>query len=63
MDGTKEWNLMYLMGNSALGAKAFAKNPMQRSEALSESQKIADNGWHVWVEHKVSGERIFDSKK
>jgi hypothetical protein len=38
-----------------------AAGAIKRSEALAGAAKIAANGWRVWVEHAVSGERIFES--
>lgn len=34
---------------------------IKRSEALAGAAKVAANGWRVWVEHAVTGERIFES--
>ena len=59
----KVWNLMYVAGNPGMRSKVTsnASNPMKRSEALSAAEKVAANGWRVWVEHSVNGTRIFES--
>jgi hypothetical protein len=38
-----------------------AAGPGRRSEVLTAAAKVAANGRRVWVEHAVSGERIFES--
>ncbi len=38
-----------------------AAGAMKRGDALAGDEKVAANGWRVWVEHAVSGERIFES--
>lgn len=60
----KNWNLMYVAGNPEMFSKVIsnASNPLRRSEALENAGKIAANGWRVWVEHKDSGKRIFESE-
>ena len=57
----KVWNLVYQVGNTARIA-SDADNPQRRASALEGANKIAANGWHVWVEHHVTKKRIFDSK-
>lgn len=60
----KNWNLMYVAGNPDIRTKVIsnASNPIKRSEALAGAEKIAANGWRVWVEHKDTGKRIFESE-
>jgi len=38
-----------------------AAGAIRRGEALAGPEKVAANGWRVWVEHAVTGERIFES--
>jgi hypothetical protein len=59
----KIWNLMYVAGNPGIRSKvsANASNPMKRAEALAAAERVAANGWRVWVEHSVNGTRIFES--
>lgn len=54
---------MYIAGNPKMFSKvrSDASNPLRRSEALAGAKKIAENGWRVWVEHKDSAERIYES--
>ncbi len=58
---TKVWNVRYLLGKTEqqLGD---AGNPHNRRSALEIAQKIAGNGWCVWVEHERSGMRIYESQ-
>ncbi|MEJ6003883.1 hypothetical protein [Paucibacter soli] len=60
----KVWNLMYVVGNPSMFSRvtANADNPMLRAEALAAGEKIAANGWRVWVEHHARPERIFESQ-
>jgi hypothetical protein len=60
----KVWNLKYVAGSPAMnsGATANADNPMSRTDALAAAEKVAGNGWRVWVEHHARQERIFESK-
>lgn len=55
---------MYVVGNPAMFSRvtACADNPMPRAEALATVQKVANNGWRVWVEHQAKPERIFESQ-
>ena len=57
------WNLFYVVGNPAMFSRVTdcSDNPMSRKEALEAAQRLADNGWRVWVEHKISQKRIFES--
>ncbi|KZX73949.1 hypothetical protein A3715_15580 [Oleiphilus sp. HI0009] len=57
------WNLMYVAGNPKMFRKvrSDANNPLKRSVALASAKKMAENNWRVWVEHKDSGERIYES--
>ena len=38
-----------------------AAGAIKRGEALAGAEIVAANGWRVWVEHAVTGERIFES--
>ncbi len=57
------WNLMYVVGNPDTMSMVTtdAESPMKRSLALDAAKRLATNSWRVWVEHKDSGERIFES--
>lgn len=61
----KIWNLMYVVGNPRMFDRvtANADNPCSRAEALEGANTVANNGgnWRTWVEHKDTGERIFES--
>ncbi|WP_087864234.1 hypothetical protein [Comamonas thiooxydans] len=61
----KIWNLMYVVGNPSMfkNVTANAGNPMSRADALASAATVSDNGggWRVWVEHRETGERIFES--
>lgn len=59
----KNWIIKYVAGNPAMFTRVTwnAAGAIKRSEALAGAAKIAANGWRVWVEHAVSGERIFES--
>lgn len=63
MASNKVWNLMYTAGDPALWLKetAYVGNPLSRREAIKGGSIVAKNGWRVWVEHKDTGERIFQS--
>lgn len=54
------WNLMYALGNTSR-VVGDAANPQDRTGALSGAEHVAKNGWRVWVEHKDTGKRIFES--
>lgn len=60
----KNWNLMYVAGNPDIFKKvrSDAGNPLKRSDALTAASKVAEHGWRVWVEHKETGQRIFESE-
>lgn len=60
----KVWNLMYVVGNPAMFSRvtANADNPLSRADAMAVAEKVAGNGWRVWVEHHASQERIFESQ-
>ena len=57
------WIIKYVAGNPAMFTRVTtdAAGAIKRSEALDGAAKVAANGWRVWVEHVVSGERIFES--
>lgn len=59
---TKIWNLKYAMGNTARIVSAHG-NPLSRKEALEGAAVIEKNGWRVWVEHHVTGKRIFEGDR
>lgn len=56
----KIWNLVYRLGNTDHIAHNTA-NPQTHASAMEGAAKIAANGWHVWVEHHTTGERVYDS--
>ena len=60
----KVWNLKYVAGSPAMNSRVTtnADNPMSRAEALAAAEKVAGNGWRVWVEHHARPERIFESQ-
>ena len=60
----KIWNLMYVAGSPTMFSRvtANASNPMSRADALAAAEKVAANGWRVWVEHHARPERIFESQ-
>ncbi|WP_186168254.1 hypothetical protein [Burkholderia gladioli] len=62
MSTTKVWNLTYALGNTSR-IVSDASNPQVRTSALEGAEKIAANGWRVWVEHRKTGERIFESER
>ncbi len=47
---------MYVVGNPAMFY------PLRRSEALESALQVAGNRWRVWIEHKDTGARIFESE-
>lgn len=59
----KCWSLKYVAGNPAMFSRVRtdASGPCRRGEVLEAAEKVAANGWRVWVEHAVTGERIFES--
>ena len=61
----KTWNLMFVVGNPKMFANvtANADNPCTKQQALEGARVIDGNGggWRVWVEHKDTGKRIFES--
>lgn len=59
----KVWIIKYVAGNPAMftQVRTDASGAMKRGEALAGAKKVAGNGWRVWVEHAVTGERIFES--
>ena len=63
MSTNKVWNLLYVVGNPAMFKRvtACADNPQRRADALAGAERLAANGWRVWVEHARSLERIFES--
>lgn len=63
MASSKVWNLMYVAGNPDMFSKvtANAANPLRKADALADAAKVSSNGWRVWIEHKDTGERIFES--
>lgn len=60
----KCWNLKYVAGNPAMFIRVStdASGLGRRSDVLKAAEKIAANGWRVWVEHAVTGECIFESE-
>lgn len=63
MAGQKCWNLKYVAGNPAMFTRVTngASGPGRRGDVLEAAEKVAANGWRAWVEHSVTGERIFES--
>jgi hypothetical protein len=59
----KCWTLKYVVGNPKMFSRVTTddSSPGRRSEVLADAAKVAANGWRVWVEHAVTGERIFES--
>ena len=59
----KCWTLKYVAGNPAMFTRVFTdgSGPGRRGEVLRDAEKVAANGWRVWVEHAVTTERIFES--
>ncbi|GGZ00644.1 hypothetical protein GCM10007388_37690 [Pseudoduganella plicata] len=57
------WSLKYVVGNPETSKRTttYADGPGRRREILEAAAKVAANGWRVWVEHAVTGERIFES--
>lgn len=59
------WEVKYIAGNPAMFSKdvTAAGGPFRRSDALASAIKVAENGggWRVWVEHALTGERIYES--
>lgn len=60
----KVWNHMFVAGNPKMFKKvrSSSENPMLRSEALEDAKMAGDKGWRSWVEHSVTGERIYESE-
>ena len=58
---TKVWNLMYALGNTAR-VVGDAGNPQSRKSALEGAAVIEKNGWRVWVEHHVTGKRLYEGE-
>lgn len=58
------WILRYVAGNPAMSTRVRAEecSPCRRGVTLKAAEKVAANGWRVWVEHAVTGERIFESE-
>ncbi len=61
MASNRVWKLMYALGNTTR-VVGDAANPQDRTGALGGAATIAGNGWRVWVEHKDTGKRIFESQ-
>lgn len=59
----KCWIIKYVAGNPEMFSRVTTDGagPTKRSEALAAAAKVAANGWRVWVEHQVTGDRIFES--
>lgn len=66
INGTQNnWNLKYVVGNPETRFKitSDAQNPLRKSKALDAATRLASNNWRVWVEHKETGVRIFESEQ
>ena len=63
MASQKCWVLKYVAGNPEMFTRVTtdASGPGRRGEVLEAAVKVAKNNWRVWVEHAVTGERIFES--
>lgn len=59
----KCWILKYVAGNPEMFTRVRTDDsgPGRRGEVLKDAEKVAANGWRVWVEHAATGERIFES--
>lgn len=59
------WLLRYVTGNPEIYTKVItdAQSPLKRNAALEAAQRIANNGWRCWVEHKDTAKRIFESPR
>ncbi|WP_150119031.1 hypothetical protein [Massilia sp. NR 4-1] len=59
----KCWIIKYVVGNPAMFSRVTtdASGAIKRGEALAGAEKVAANGWRVWIEHAVTGKRIFES--
>ncbi|MDQ1815674.1 hypothetical protein RBA41_20470 [Massilia sp. CCM 9210] len=62
----KCWSLKYVAGNPAVFSRVttgFVRSwsVVDAGEVLESAARIAANGWRVWVEHAVTGERNFES--
>jgi len=64
MSTQKCWSLKYIAGNPEMftQVRTDAAGPGRRSEVLQAAEKVAANGWRVWVEHVSTGKRIFESE-
>lgn len=64
MASQKVWNVKFVAGNPAMffQVRTDAGGPYRRAEALAAAEKVAGNGWWVWVEHQETGKRIFESE-
>lgn len=59
----KCWILKYIAGNPAMFTRVTTDGAgaSMRGDALAGAATVAANGWRVWVEHAVTGKRIFES--
>ena len=59
----KVWIIKYVAGNPSVFTRVTtdAAGAIKRGDALAGAEKVAANSWRVWVEHAVTGERIFES--
>lgn len=59
----KVWIIKYVAGNPAMFFRVTtdAAGAIKRGDALAGAEKVAANGWRVWVEHATTGKRIFES--
>lgn len=58
------WILRWVAGNPAMSTRVRTEEctPCRRGVTLKAAEKVAANGWRVWVEHAVTAERIFESE-
>lgn len=64
MASNQIWLLKYVIGAFGVCAhiRTDAASPFIRHKALESAERLAKNGWRVWVEHKETGERIYESE-
>ncbi|MEY8200082.1 MAG: hypothetical protein RPS47_12630 [Colwellia sp.] len=64
MSTETDWNLMYVVGDPEIRVRVSmaSQSPMRRSSALKAAHSLATHSWRIWVAHKETGERIFESE-
>lgn len=58
------WILKYVAGNPAMSTRVCTEEYAlcRRGVTLSAAEQVAANGWGVWIDYAVTGERIFESE-